>query len=73
MGEIIHLQFGQCGNQLGDKFWSLLREEHLLDTKGKLQDNAPAYVCQHMGVFFNESANNKFVPRALLVDLGKST
>jgi tubulin beta len=71
MGDIIHIQFGQSGNQIGDRFWSLLREEHLLDTKGKPQENAPASVHNNMGVFFHEQSENKFVPRALLVDLGK--
>ena len=26
--EIIHLQAGQCGNQIGAKFWEVISEEH---------------------------------------------
>ncbi|KAK4337370.1 hypothetical protein RND71_043327 [Anisodus tanguticus] len=31
MRNIIHVQVGQCGNQIGQKFWELLSEEHDLD------------------------------------------
>ena len=32
--EIIHLQAGQCGNQIGSKFWEITSDEHGLDPKG---------------------------------------
>ena len=25
MGEIVHIQAGQCGNQIGAKFWEIIR------------------------------------------------
>jgi tubulin beta len=28
MREIVHIQAGQCGNQIGLKFWELIAEEH---------------------------------------------
>jgi hypothetical protein len=28
MREIVHIQAGQCGNQIGNQFWSLLLQEH---------------------------------------------
>lgn len=28
MREIVHVQVGQCGNQVGSKFWEVVSEEH---------------------------------------------
>jgi tubulin beta len=28
MREIVHVQVGQCGNQVGAKFWEVVSEEH---------------------------------------------
>lgn len=34
MREIVHLQTGQCGNQIGTKFWEVLSDEHGIDGTG---------------------------------------
>lgn len=34
MKEIINVQVGQCGNQIGAKFWEYISEEHGLQTDG---------------------------------------
>lgn len=34
MREIVHIQIGQCGNQIGSKFWQLIAEEHGLNYNG---------------------------------------
>jgi len=34
MREIVHLQVGQCGNQIGAKFWQVISEEHGIDGCG---------------------------------------
>ena len=26
--EIVHIQAGQCGNQIGAKFWEIISDEH---------------------------------------------
>ncbi len=36
MREIVHIQGGQCGNQIGAKFWEVIADEH-----GEFE----AYVC----------------------------
>jgi len=28
MREIVHVQAGQCGNQIGAKFWEVIADEH---------------------------------------------
>ena len=34
MREIVHLQAGQCGNQIGAKFWDIISDEHGVDPTG---------------------------------------
>ncbi len=33
--EIIHIQVGQCGNQIGNAFWNTMSGEHHLAPDGK--------------------------------------
>lgn len=35
MREIVHLQTGQCGNQIGSAFWQNISAEHGLDSDGQ--------------------------------------
>ena len=35
MREIVHLQAGQCGNQIGAKFWEIISDEHGIDPNGE--------------------------------------
>jgi hypothetical protein len=32
--EIVHIQVGQCGNQIGLNFWNTMRSEHKLEPDG---------------------------------------
>jgi hypothetical protein len=34
MREIVHIQGGQCGNQIGAKFWEVMSDEHGIDPTG---------------------------------------
>ena len=34
MREIVHLQGGQCGNQIGAKFWEVISDEHGIGPEG---------------------------------------
>ena len=34
MREIVHVQAGQCGNQIGAKFWEIISDEHGIDPNG---------------------------------------
>ncbi|KAG1141143.1 hypothetical protein G6F37_007461 [Rhizopus arrhizus] len=72
MREIIHLQAGQCGNQIGQKFWETISEEHGIDTNGNyIGDND--LQLERINVFYNEGSQGKYVPRAILVDLEPAT
>eukprot|EP01129_Flabellula_baltica_P004538 TRINITY_DN1585_c0_g1_i1.p1 TRINITY_DN1585_c0_g1~~TRINITY_DN1585_c0_g1_i1.p1 ORF type:complete len:481 (-),score=139.57 TRINITY_DN1585_c0_g1_i1:311-1753(-) len=74
MREIVHIQAGQCGNQVGVNFWETISAEHGLNANGVF-DPESVPVEEHdirqerLGVYFNEAKKGKFVPRALLVDL----
>ena len=92
--EIITLQVGQCGNQIGGEFWKQLCLEHGITPEGTLRD--PWDYSQNPGgvpppnqtssswnqnavknpviddrkdVFFYQSDDDHYIPRALLIDL----
>jgi len=85
--EIIHLQVGQCGNQIGNVMWSYFGAEHCLDANGKFNKKDPNIVdadgdgnidqLDKIGVYFkpstDEPENARYVPRAVLVDLEPGT
>jgi len=35
MREIVHIQGGQCGNQIGNKFWEVISDEHGISPDGE--------------------------------------
>ena len=72
MREIVHLQAGQCGNQIGAKFWEVISEEHGIDQTGNYIGDSTLQL-DRISVYYNEAGNNKYVPRAVLVDLEPGT
>ncbi|KAI0399520.1 tubulin beta chain [Xylaria palmicola] len=73
MREIVHLSTGQCGNQVGAAFWQTVSREHGLDIDGRRHQDSSSLQLERIGVYFNEGANQKYVPRAVLVDLEPGT
>ncbi|CAF1443553.1 unnamed protein product [Adineta steineri] len=72
MKEIIHIQVGQCGNQIGCKFWESISNEHGIDSTGIYNgDNDNQLEC--VNVYYNEIDKKKYVPRAILTDLEPGT
>ncbi|KAJ1656310.1 Tubulin beta-4A chain [Dispira simplex] len=72
MREIVHLQIGQCGNQIGTKFWESISQEHGLTNEGVYQGDNDLQLAR-LDVYYNEASGNKYVPRAVLVDLESGT
>ncbi|POI35866.1 hypothetical protein CIB84_000383 [Bambusicola thoracicus] len=72
MREIVHLQIGQCGNQIGAKFWEVISDEHGIDIAGNYRGNASLQL-ERINVYFNEAYSHKYVPRSILVDLEPGT
>ncbi|KAH8273887.1 hypothetical protein KR044_002913 [Drosophila immigrans] len=66
--EIITLQLGQCGNQIGFEFWKRLCLEHGISPDGVLEDFA-ADGHDRKDVFFYQADDNHYIPRAVLIDL----
>ncbi|KAJ7645482.1 beta-tubulin 1 tubb1 [Mycena polygramma] len=77
MREIVHLQTGQCGNQIGTRFWEVLNQEHGLDQSGVYTDKTDQHTTdlqlERISVYYNEVGSAKYVPRAVLVDLEPGT
>jgi len=87
MREIVHLQAGQCGNQIGAKFWEIISDEHGIDPTGAYAGTSELQM-ERIEVYYNEAmglspeskargeklvSGGKFVPRAILVDLEPGT
>lgn len=78
MREIIHLQAGQCGNQIGAKFWEVISGEHGIDTNGNYVGNSDLQL-ERISVYYNEAQSSclrsetKYVPRSVLLDLEPGT
>uniref|UniRef100_A0A1B6HTU8 Tubulin beta chain n=1 Tax=Homalodisca liturata TaxID=320908 RepID=A0A1B6HTU8_9HEMI len=72
MREIVHLQAGQCGNQIGAKFWEVISEEHGIGPDGRAKEQTSLQK-ERISVYYNESSSSKYVPRAVLVDLEPGT
>jgi len=72
MREIVHLQAGQCGNQIGAKFWEIISDEHGVDPTGSYNGDSDLQL-ERINVYYNEASGGKYVPRAVLVDLEPGT
>jgi len=81
--EIVHVQVGQCGNQVGKAFWETVCTEHKIDTSGSWSaevgppssdDDGDGIKdeLENIDVYFTE-ANDRYVPRAVVVDLEPGT
>ena len=63
--EIITLQVGQCGNQIGMEFWKQLCLEHGIGPDGMLEDFASNGGGDRRDVFFYQADDEHFIPRSL--------
>ena len=66
--EIVHIQAGQCGNQIGAKFWEIISDEHGVEPDGTYKGDNDLQQ-ERIEVYYNEASTDKYVPRAVLVDL----
>merc|ERR1719317_162280 len=72
MREIVHIQAGQSGNQIGAKFWEVISDEHGIDPTGSYKGESDLQL-ERINVYYNEAGGGKYVPRAVLVDLEPGT
>ncbi|KZT56506.1 tubulin-domain-containing protein [Calocera cornea HHB12733] len=66
--EIITVQIGQCGNQMGSVFWQRLCAEHGISQDGTLEEWATEGG-DRKDVFFYQADDEHYIPRAILMDL----
>ncbi|SCU99901.1 LAME_0G06260g1_1 [Lachancea meyersii CBS 8951] len=71
MREVISINVGQAGCQIGNACWELYSLEHGIRPDGYLEEglSKPRGGEEGFSTFFNETGSGKFVPRALYVDL----
>ena len=63
--EVLTVNVGQCGIQLGQAVWEQYCAEHGIDTSGKKPKSEDAsFLC-----FYEETGAGQYVPRNLMVDL----
>jgi len=72
MREIVHIQAGQCGNQIGARFWETICDEHSIGPDGIFRGANPQ-LRERLNVYFNEAIGERFVPRAVCLDLEPGT
>jgi len=72
MRELVHIQAGQCGNQIGSKFWEVMCEEHGIDPDGSYHGDNDLQL-ERINVYYNEGQGGRYVPRAVLMDLEPGT
>ncbi|CAD8207225.1 unnamed protein product [Paramecium pentaurelia] len=69
MKEIITIQVGQGGIQVGNACWELFCLEHQIQSNGQVINQQVIEKDDKLRTFFSESDHQKLVPRSLFVDL----
>ncbi|KAL4438553.1 hypothetical protein ABPG74_015451 [Tetrahymena malaccensis] len=68
MREIVCISAGQCGNQIGYKFWERVSQEHGVEETGLYNGNNDLQL-ERISVYYNEGSSGRYVPRSVMVDL----
>lgn len=74
---MVSIHIGQAGIQIGSACWELLTLEQGITPAGNI-DESRMDICSgnlrdfSVGTFFDETITNKYVPRAVLIDLEPS-
>lgn len=66
--EVIQIQVGQCGNQIGTKFWEKIAQEHSIYPDGTHHGDFEVQL-RHIDSFFRETRDGKYIPRSIFADL----
>jgi tubulin beta len=66
--EVVSFHAGQCGNQLAKEFWKTVSKEHGIGGDGMYIGDSDEQL-ERSYVFYSESAEGKYVPRAINFDL----
>merc|ERR1712048_944979 len=66
--EVVTIQAGQCGNQMGYAFWESAAKEHGLGPDGAYAGDKDEQL-ERIEVFFDETADGKYKPTSVNFDL----
>ncbi|XVE68689.1 hypothetical protein DITRI_Ditri09bG0089000 [Diplodiscus trichospermus] len=69
MREILHIQGGQCDNQIRAKFWGVVRAKRSIDPIRRYQGDLDLQL-ERIYVYYDEASCGRFILRALLMDHG---
>ncbi|KAB1261137.1 Tubulin beta-2A chain [Camelus dromedarius] len=73
MREIVHIRRATRHVLLFcPQFWEVISDEHGIDPTGSYHGDSDLQL-ERINVYYNEAAGNKYVPRAILVDLEPGT
>jgi tubulin beta len=72
MRDIISVQVGQCGNQVGSRFWQTISQEHSILPSGQYIGDLDQQL-EMIDTYFDQSSEGTFVPRTVLLDLDPTT
>ena len=53
------MQGGQCGNQIGAKFWEVIADEHGIDPTGTYHGDSDLQL-ERINVYFNEATGGRY-------------
>lgn len=72
MRGLVHIQGGQCDNQIGATFWEVISVEHGIEPTGTYHGDSDTQL-ERINVNYNEAAGGRCVPRAILMELVPDT
>ncbi|XP_044343794.1 uncharacterized protein [Triticum aestivum] len=72
MREILHVQGGQCGDQIDSKFWEVAYDEHGIILTGRYVGTSDLQL-ERVNAYYNEASYSRFMPCDVLVDLEHGT
>jgi len=71
MGEIVTICLGQCGTQIGCKYWEVICDEHGILPNGMYCGDSDMQL-EKINLLYIESSVGRYVPRSVLIDLEPS-
>ena len=72
MRELVHIQGGQCDNQIGAKFWEVISDEHGVDPIGTYHGDSN-FQLERINVYCNEATGGRYVLSAIFMNLEPET
>ena len=72
MREIVHVQGGQCGNQIGAKFWEVISDEHGIDPTGTYHGDSDLQL-ERINVYYTVPDWAEVPTHSILMDLEPGT